>query len=59
MRRQTLVVVSLACALGIGLAGCGARPADVGPSADLIFVGSNIVTMDPNQPTVDAVAVRG
>ncbi len=59
MRRQTLVVIGLACALGIGLAGCGAPPADVGPAADLIFVGSNIVTMDPNQPTVDAVAVRG
>jgi len=56
MTRQ--IVVVLACSLGIGLAGCGATPADVGPPADVIFFGSNIVTMDPNQPTVDAVAVR-
>ena len=59
MTWQTRVVVGVACSLGIGLVGCGAPPADVGPPADLIFFGSNIVTMDPNQPTVDAVAVRG
>ena len=60
MTRQTAVVVGLAGSLGIGLAGCGgAPPADVPELADLIFVGSNIVTMDPDQPTVDAVAVRG
>ena len=48
--------------LGVGLlvaCGGGAAPADVGPLADVIFFGSNILTMDPNQPTVDAVAVRG
>ena len=59
MTRQTILVIALACSLGIGLAGCGADSADVGPPADLIFFGSNIVTMDRNQPTVDAVAVRG
>jgi predicted amidohydrolase YtcJ len=32
---------------------------DAGPPADTIFFGDNIVTMDPNQPTVEAVAVRG
>ena len=58
MTRQTILVVVLACSLGIGLAGCGADPADVGPPADLIFFGSNIVTMDRDQPTVDAVAVH-
>ena len=59
MTRQVIRVVAVACSLGIGLAGCGAAPADVSPLADVIFFGSNIVTMDPNQPTVDAVAVRG
>ena len=59
MTRQITRVVALACSLVTGLAGCGAAPADVGPLADVIFFGSNIVTMDPNQPTVDAVAVRG
>ena len=54
MTRQAIRVVALACSLGTGLAGCGAAPADVGPLADVIFFGSNIVTMDPNQPTVDA-----
>ncbi|MFC1659914.1 amidohydrolase [Gemmatimonadota bacterium] len=51
-------VVVLACTLGIGLCGCGPA-ANAGPSADTIFFGDNIVTMDPNQPTVEAVAVRG
>ena len=59
MTRQVIRVVAVACSLGIGLAGCGAAPADVSPLADVIFFGSNIVTMDPNQPTVDAVAIRG
>ena len=39
--------------LGIGLSGCADS------SADTIFFGDNIVTMDPDQPTVEAVAVRG
>ncbi len=54
MNRSKRAVVVIACAFGIGLSGCAApEPADV------IFVGDNIVTMDPNQPTVEAVAVRG
>jgi len=57
MRRSKLAVV--ACTLGIGLSGCGEAAPDAGAVADVIFVGSNIVTMDPNQPTVEAVAVRG
>jgi predicted amidohydrolase YtcJ len=32
---------------------------DTGPPADAIFIGDNIVTMDPDQPTVEAVAIRG
>ena len=59
MTRQAIRGIALACSLGTGLTGCGTAPADVGPLADVIFFGSNIVTMDPNQPTVDAVAVRG
>ena len=52
MRRSKLAVI--VCTIGIGLSGCG----DAAP-ADVIFLGSNIVTMDPSQPTVEAVAVRG
>ena len=54
MKRSKLAVVVLACTLGIGLNGCAEAP-----PADIIFFGNNIVTMDPNQPTVEAVAVRG
>ena len=53
MRASRRVIVVLACTLGIGLSGCGDS------SADTIFFGDNIVTMDPGQPTVEAVAVRG
>jgi len=53
MRASKRVIVVLACTLGIGLSGCGDS------SADTIFFGDNIVTMDPGQPTVEAVAVRG
>ena len=53
MRASKRVIVVLACTLGIGLSGCGDS------SADTIFFGDNIVTMDPDQPTVEAVAVRG
>ena len=53
MRTSKQVIVALACTLGIGLSGCADS------SADTIFVGDNIVTMDPDQPTVEAVAVRG
>jgi predicted amidohydrolase YtcJ len=39
--------------VGFGSNGCGS------PAADTIFFGDNIVTMDPDQPTVEAVAVQG
>jgi predicted amidohydrolase YtcJ len=42
-----------ACALAFTLGGCA------GPPADTIFHGDNIVTMDPDRPTVEAVAVLG
>ncbi len=57
--RQLIGGVVLAWLFCTGLVGCGPGPVDVGPPADVIFFGSNIVTMDPNQPTVDAVAVQG
>ncbi len=56
MARTSRFFIVLACTtLGIGLSGCQG-PED---SADVIFFGDNIVTMDPNQPAVEAVAVRG
>ena len=58
MRRSKRVVV-LACTLGIGLTACADAPPDAGPPADMILFGDNIVTMDPSQPAVEAVAVRG
>ena len=39
--------------------GCGGGTPDPRPAADMIFTGGSIVTMDPAQPRVDAVAVRG
>ena len=52
--KQALVVVAVT--LAIGVAACSQ---DAGTPADTIFFGDNIVTMDPQQPTVEAVAVRG
>ncbi len=59
MRSSKPAAIVLACTLGVGLSGCGGPPPDAGPPADLILFGDNIVTMDPNQPSVEAVAVRG
>ena len=56
------VFVTVACTLCIGLAVRGpaaAQPADAGAPADTIFAGDHIVTMEPGQPVVEAVAVRG
>ncbi len=53
-------VLALVCAVSTALTACGpGSPADGGPPADTVFVGDHIVTMDPNQPAVEAVAVRG
>jgi predicted amidohydrolase YtcJ len=49
-----------ATAAGLALAVLTAcQGADPGPPADVIFVGDDIVTMDEDQPTVEAVAIRG
>ena len=59
MARQLIEGVVFVCLFGTGLASCGPVSVDVVPPADVVFFGSNIVTMDPNQPTVAAVAVQG
>ena len=55
MRRSRKALAVFAFTLAFVVAAC-APEAD---SADTIFFGDNIVTMDPQQPTVEAVAVRG
>ena len=63
MSRWFLVLVPLACALAAGAGGCGGAAAQprpgAGTPADTIFAGGAIVTMDPAQPWVEALAVRG
>jgi predicted amidohydrolase YtcJ len=54
MKRSNRNVALLTCTIVVALSGCAAPE-----SADVIFYGDNIVTMDPGQPTVQAVAVRG
>ena len=56
MSRSHCATVALTSTLLVALGGCGQ---DSGPSADTVFLGDNIVTMDPGRPTVEAVAVRG
>ena len=58
MSRPRRAVLAVALTLIAGSGGC-APGADSGPPADTIFFGGNIVTMDPSQPSVDAVAVTG
>ncbi|MFC1659915.1 amidohydrolase [Gemmatimonadota bacterium] len=58
MNRSSWAVVVFLGTLGIAVGGCGPA-ANAGPPVDTIFFGDNIVTMDPSQPTVEAVAVRG
>ncbi|MEE2898501.1 MAG: amidohydrolase family protein, partial [Gemmatimonadota bacterium] len=58
MKRSKRAVVGLALMLAIAGSGC-APDAPAGPPADTVLHGDNIVTMDPGQPTVEAVAVRG
>ena len=44
----------LVCLGALKLAGCGEPP----PSADIIFVNANVVTLNPLRPTAETVAVR-
>ena len=62
MKRIEWTFVLFVCAAGACMAGCDVRaqPAgDDGSPADILFLGDRIVTMDPAQPSVEAVAVRG
>ena len=64
MKLTRLTLIVLLCAAGGGLAGSdGAARTEQGvdstPPADIVFLGEHIVTMDPAQPSVEAVAVRG
>lgn len=53
------VRVLSACVLAVALTQAACQAPGEGGPADTIFYGDNIVTMDPNQPFVEAVAVRG
>ena len=62
MKPSKWIRIVYLCAAGAGLTACSGRaqePAGVGPSADVVFLGDHIVTMDPDRPSVEAVAVRG
>ena len=55
--RNLVIVIFLAV-----LSGCQPRPpdsSDVATPADIIFTGDHIITLDPDAPTVTAVAVAG
>ena len=60
---RTLVVVAYTVVAGIGIGGWAnatqSELQDAALPADTIFFGDHIVTMDPDQPVVEAVAVRG
>ena len=62
MKPSKWIRIVYLCAAGAGLTACSGRaqePAGVGPPADVVFLGDHIVTMDPDRPSVEAVAVRG
>ena len=65
MSNSKSVISVLGPILAVIVSGCGQAAssdppaAQSGPVADTIFVGDHIVTIDPERPTVEAVAVRG
>ena len=62
MKPSKWIGIVFLCAAGAGLTACSGRaqePAGAGPPADVVFLGDHIVTMDPDRPSVEAVAVRG
>lgn len=59
MRSWNRVLSICTVPLALIVSGCGAGAPNGPPAADTIFLGDNIVTMDPGQPTVEAVAIRG
>ena len=57
VRRSRKALAAVAFALAFVVAACA--PAPEADPADTIFFGDHIITMDPRQPNVEAVAVRG
>ena len=60
VRRRAFLTAT--CSIAVALAARGpaaGQPPDAGAPADTIFVGDHIVTMEPDGPAVEAVAVRG
>ena len=59
-KRRVLIIATCAIALALAARGPAAgQPPETGAPADTIFVGDHIVTMEPDGPPVEAVAVRG
>ena len=53
------LVSRLAFLVAVPLAfGCGPQPPDIGGPADLVLLGGRVVTVDPDHPEAEAVAVR-
>ena len=59
MRRSGEALAAFALALAFAVAACAPQADPGADPADTIFFGDHIVTMDPRQPAVEAVAVRG
>ena len=60
--RRVFLTATCAMALAVTLvarAPAAGQPPDAGAAADTIFIGDHIVTMEPDGPPVEAVAVRG
>ncbi len=60
VRRRAFLTAT--CSIAVALAARGpaaGQPPDAGAPAGTIFVGDHIVTMEPDRPAVEAVAVRG
>ena len=53
------VAALLGCAAGLAACGVRAVRAAGEPPADVVFLGEHVVTMDPDRPAAEAVAVRG
>ena len=55
MRFLSLLVLPASLVLPLG---CGPQPPDIGGPADLVLLGGRVVTVDPEWPEAEAVAVR-
>jgi len=62
VRKLNRAVLGFAIVAGAGFTGPGIAAEQAGEDvspADIVFLGDHIVTMDPDRPSVEAVAVRG